>query len=445
MNKMYKKFFFLFIFYFLGLSPLKGEGQEALYVPLTTESQLIPIATYLEASNHFSSAYWKSLQQVLTFDLEYSAHLQPIEISAENQQISLNSPKIWSLWKNYSSYFALHLHAERDHLQAKLYDIKKQKIISLPSIYLSGHLVKDRLAIHQLFDRIINQIFHISSASLGKILYTVDIGSFTSATRTQVWQADYDGANTKMLFEHSSLLVTPCRVPALDSTLAFVSYKLGQPKIMLSNLKGQCRRMSALGGSQLAPCFDNQGRNICFVCDVEGNPDIYLMPVNLKEDKAEKPKKIFASRRGTQASPSFSPDGKQLALVSSKDGSPRIYLIDIANYLKNSDPDKARLISRKNRENTSPAWSPNGRYIAYSARSAGSRQIWVYDTHNQTEFCLTQETGSHENPCWANDSLHLYYNFEDQEGCHLYMVDLILQKPVKITKHAGCTRFAVFL
>lgn len=433
----------LLFFLSLILFPAFCMGQEAIIVPLATESQLQPIAVALKTSPQFTPHYWKQLQDVLYFDLTHSGWLQPIRANMDIEDQILEDSKVWAFWKSYSAHFGLYLQADGSQLRAKIFNLSTRKISSLSAMSLAGNIDKDRQLIHQLCDSMIRLFFQSPSAALSKIVYTVAPSHNSAKPSTQVWQADYDGANAKLLFDQPNLIVNPSYLPGSHLTkLSFVSYKLGQPKIMLSNLQGQCRRACALGGSQLAPCFDKHGKQLSFICDVEGNPDIYHMNVDLTSGKAQAARRIFSSKRGTQASPAFSHDGKRLAFVSSKDGHPRIYIIDISAYLQGADPDKARLISRKNRENTCPCWSPDGRYIAYSARSLGPRQIWIYDTVSQTETCLTQDEGIHENPSWAPDSLHLYYNCENTSGCHLYMIDLNRQEPVRITRHHGITRFA---
>ena len=102
------------------------------------------------------------------------------------------------------------------------------------------------------------------------------------------------------------------------------------------------------------------------------------------------------------------------------------------------------MITKKNRENISPAWSPNGKKIAYSAKIGDTRQIWIYDLDTEEEMQLTTGPENKENPSWAPDSIHLIYN-TDQEGVgQIYLIDLFQQKPIQITHGNGIKRFASF-
>lgn len=421
--------------------------QEAseISISLSTDTNLIPVAAIWEGMSQ-EDPYLKRLQAVLNFDLVHSGHVQPMTIAREKilfpAQGSLTDQ--WKRWQKAGALFVIELTISPKELSAKLYDVAKRRSLQSARWELEGIINKDRSQIHKLSDWLIFNITGQKGIACSKLLFTVNPLSGNSLKHTQVFQSDYDGANAKAVLSQESLLVTPTYLPSKERSsrgFAVVSYKLGQPKIMLASFSGALRRVSALGGNQLSPTFDKKGETLCFIGDVDGNPSVYLMKIDLYSGKGQKPVRIFSCKKATQASPTFSPDGKQLAFVSSKDGDPRIYIIDIAAQLANPTPHNARLISRKNSENTCPSWSPDGRYIAYSARNSSIRQIWVYDTQNQTEICLTEGSGTKENPVWAADSFHLFYNQEMGKDCQLFMINLKTKKPVKVSSVAGSARF----
>jgi dipeptidyl aminopeptidase/acylaminoacyl peptidase len=84
------------------------------------------------------------------------------------------------------------------------------------------------------------------------------------------------------------------------------------------------------------------------------NTDIYLVPVAGGAPSA------FVRSAGDDSSPAWSPDGKQLAFVSDRDGTSQIWVIPI-------DGGEAKRITDVPTEVSSPVWSPDGRRIAFTS------------------------------------------------------------------------------
>lgn len=180
---------------------------------------------------------------------------------------------------------------------------------------------------------------------------------------------------------------------------------------------------------------------IAFISDITGNPDLFVQDFSQEEGLLGKPRQVFCAPGATQGTPTFSPDGKKLAFVSNKDGTPRIYTLDIPPPGASLKELKPKMISKKTRENTCPAWSPDGKKIAYSALASGTRQIWIYDIISGEEMQLTDGYGHKENPAWGPNSMHLIFNSSTPTTSDLFMINLNQKKAVKITSGPGEKRF----
>jgi len=98
---------------------------------------------------------------------------------------------------------------------------------------------------------------------------------------------------------------------------------------------------------------------------------------------------------------------------------------------------RPQLLTKKNRENTSPSWSPDGKMIAFSAKIDGVRQIWIYNFDTEEETPLTTGPQNKENPAWAPDSLHLVYNTDNEENGELFLINLNQKTPTQISRGPG--------
>jgi len=95
------------------------------------------------------------------------------------------------------------------------------------------------------------------------------------------------------------------------------------------------------------------------------------------------------------------------------------------------------MISKQNRENSCPCWSPDGTKLAYSAKTNGIRQIWIYDFGSGEEWQLTSGPGNKENPYWGPNSRHIVFNSTDASGSEIYIVNLNQPEATKISRGPG--------
>lgn len=403
-------------------------ADEEIVVHVGTQTQLTPIRLLPipDQGSGFEKTYVNALEKILRFDFEHNGKT---ELSSSSK-----------------SHCTVEAEIKQKELSVKL--TFPDKVKGLEGVALTGDLSKDRQTIHRIHDTLFQTIFHTHGVAETRILYTVrnrksdDSGQWVS----DVWESDYDGANARRLTHDNCLCVTPTFVPAKESgrcrNFLYVSYKAGQPKIYAATLgESAGRRLSFLRGNQLMPAVSPTLDKIAFISDITGNPDLFVQDFSQEEGLLGKPRQVFCAPGATQGTPTFSPDGKKLAFVSNKDGTPRIYTLDIPAPGASLKELKPKMISKKTRENTCPAWSPDGKKIAYSALASGTRQIWIYDIVSGEEMQLTDGHGHKENPAWGPNSMHLIFNSSTPTTSDLFMINLNQKKAVKITSGVGEKRF----
>lgn len=111
----------------------------------------------------------------------------------------------------------------------------------------------------------------------------------------------------------------------------------------------------------------------------------------------------LASRDSRKAlgivNPVLSPDGAQVAFAALGD----LYLMPVDGTPRNLTNDVAL--------DTEPAWSPDGRYLAWSSDRAGGTllDLWLYDTQTQQMRQLTREATSAMGPSWSPDGTRIAF------------------------------------
>ena len=73
------------------------------------------------------------------------------------------------------------------------------------------------------------------------------------------------------------------------------------------------------------------------------------------------------STPGDVQTPAWSPDGRKLAFVSGRDGNAEIYVM-------NADGSEQENLTRQPANDSHPSWSPDGRKIAFVSRRDGNRR-----------------------------------------------------------------------
>lgn len=226
--------------------------------------------------------------------------------------------------------------------------------------------------------------------------------------------------------------------------LAYSSNREGVPKLYVMNIKtNEQRRLTHSQGEEEFPSWSPDGKWIAFTsnADREG-PDIYRIDVKGVDMKR-------LTKQGKNGQPSWSPDSQRIAFFS--DDRPEgkgIYVLDAdGEGLKRLDDKTVREVGGIFRGEC--AWSPNGKQIAFNVIIPKEKRmhLCVMDMDGKNFQKLTKGAGMFEGlggidfpvpeiyqPAWSPDGKWIAYVFSSKplmQNADIYVIDAMGNGPRK--------------
>ena len=125
-------------------------------------------------------------------------------------------------------------------------------------------------------------------------------------------------------------------------------------------------------------------------------------------------------------SPAWSPDGKKIAYVSFENKRSAIFV----QSLTSKDREK---ISEQPGINGAPAWSPDGKQLAMTLSKDGNPEIYIMTLANRSLRRVTDHFGIDTEPAWSRDGSQLVFTSDRGGKPQLYSVSVHGGQPERIT------------
>ena len=113
------------------------------------------------------------------------------------------------------------------------------------------------------------------------------------------------------------------------------------------------------------------------------------------------------STPGDVQTPAWSPDGRKLAFVSERDGNAEIYVM-------NADGSAQENLTRQPASDSHPSWSRDGRKIAFVSRRDGNSEIYVMNADGSGLRNLTRTPSNDLDPAWSPDGRAIAFVVQKQ-------------------------------
>ncbi len=190
-------------------------------------------------------------------------------------------------------------------------------------------------------------------------------------------------------------------------------------------------------GAKFSPRFSPDGTQLAYALDVDGSESYQVVIHNLRTNISTNltPRIAYAH----QPNFSWSPDGKMLAVLSDKHGQFALHLLPV-------DGTPGRMIKNVFHPCWDVAWSPDGQWIAIEAESTASdRSIYVMPVNrprkgvkvNTTQLRINGQILNAQNPAWSPDSKFLAFSAENGEWHDIGLFNVETQEISWVNESAG--------
>jgi TolB protein len=213
--------------------------------------------------------------------------------------------------------------------------------------------------------------------------------------------------------------------------IAYVSTQAGNSDIKIISADGGEPQL-VVGGPSMeeSPAWSPDGKTIVFASNRSGPSDIYTIFLDSAETERVIP------QAGTRTSPSWSGDGSEIVFVSHRPEGRVVSIKDLhSGALTRIDAegevdypvlspggDRIAWIRKPGRvviydrstgtttvartptnSNYPPAWSPDGAYMAVTAKDWGSVDVYLLSSDGANALLLTKQPGFDGQPDWSSD------------------------------------------
>ena len=359
----------------------------------------IPIAVLPFAGE---SALPQSITEIVEQDLSRSGRFRALFVGGITQVPAEISQVDFAEWKSRLADAMVIGQAQRlpdgkFEVRFRLLDVLKQSQIGSSAYTLSAGQI--RLTAHKIADFIYEKLTGERGVFGTKIAYVVKHGS-----RFELRVADADGQNAQSMVISSEPIMSLAWSP--DGTrMAYVSFQNKKPILFVQGLSAsqQPAPVANYKGSNSAPAWSPDGKQLAAVLTKDGSSQIYLM----NADGTNLRRVTFSGFIDTE--PFFTPDGRSIYFTSDRGGSPQIYRMPAKG-------GEAVRVTFEGDYNVSPRLSPEGKTLVYVSRNDGRFQVMAMDLGTRQIQTLTDGYRD-ESPTFApNGRMILYATDVDNRG-----------------------------
>jgi Tol biopolymer transport system component/tRNA A-37 threonylcarbamoyl transferase component Bud32 len=289
------------------------------------------------------------------------------------------------------------------------------------------------------------------------------------------------GQERKVIDVHGLVFNASYQLPVLSWSPDGVSLALAEQ--LLDNEPARIVRVALTSGEKqpvtrptqvlgdVFPSYSPDGRQIAFVRGAPFNNDVWVQPASGGEAR-----RLTTGEFTTCDRPAWVPDGTALLVSCVVAGDSRVIRVGVGGgdpepvaglgqgagapsirgsrmvFREATDPNwdiwslrphavsgdrYPRPLIASARSDGNPAYSPDGRKIAFASNRSGSRNVWVADKDGSNPIQLTSFKAHSGTPRWSPDSRRLTFDSATGGDWDVYVIDAAGGTPRNLTRHPG--------
>ncbi|MBA3538441.1 MAG: PD40 domain-containing protein [Deltaproteobacteria bacterium] len=367
----------------LGATAPIAHAEDVIIDVSGTKKGAYPIA--LPTAVEGDAAIAKEVASVQAFDLSVAGPFKVLDpqgflADLKTEGLSLDPQK----WKDVGAYGVVKFRATATEIEFRLYEVSKGTTASLTKTY--PRKGDTRSIVHKWCNEVVKYYTNEAGFFGSKLTFTVKRKGGSA-----IYAMDFDGANAFSVSNNSSTNILPSWSPN-GGQIAYTSFMRNNPDLYVSAAGGgRPKKISAQRGMNTGASWSPDGSKLAITLSKDGNPEIYI--ISASDGSIIK---RLTDNKAIDTSPAWSPDGGSIAFVSDRFGGPQIFVVSAAG----GTPSQ---VSKNGTYNTTPTWSPKAgkRIIAYTTRDGGTYDIVTLDLDSKAMVRVTQSEGQNEEPAFS--------------------------------------------
>jgi TolB protein len=375
---------------------------------------LTPDKETVDAAKLISEVLWADLAFEREFDMIPRDTYRTIEQTQTTETIAFDR------WRELGADGVIKGSVRRTgntlQVEMRLFNVRA-RTVALGRVYDNVTLRNPRAVSHAISDEIHQTQANLRGIARTKLTFVSDrdneriIDTVEQRNGKEVYVADYDGANSVRVTTNRRLNVAPTWSPD-GRSIAYTSYARVQPQIMVSNVyQGTRETLTDEKSGAYFSVFSPDGSKIAFMSQRDGNSEIYVMNRN-----GSGVRRLTHTTSAAESAPTWSPTGTQIAFTSDRSGSAQIWVMDAEGL-------NVRRLTFGESWADKATWSPAPfNEIAYAGQAGPGFNIRIYDVATGQTRTITDGIGTNESPAFSPNGRHLAFTSSRLGKMHIFTV-----------------------